>query len=385
MEEPQMGYRAYGSSALVEFLGQRVVYRNLVPSDGRLPSLDDLAPEFGLRGRVPRKAEGDYARVVAAMLRAARALTLPGTPIERLLFVGDTELNDGTAFRNICAAGGWPGWCFIGRDVLAAAPVHRVEGTIYSANRWAALPAFLSYVEAQGFPLDERTAAVIDIDKTAIGARGRNDQVINEARVEGVERTVADLLGDGFDRAAFYAAYDELNQAAYYGLTADNQDYLAYICLILGAGLFRLEDVVKAVVDGTLRSFEDFIGKVERRRSELARSGLTSIHDEVWARVCAGDPTPFKAFRYNEYLTTVARFDRLLGSSPEDFLRRRIAITQEVRAAALALQRRGALLFGLSDKPDEASLPSAAQVQAGMLPLHELETLVIGAMEPDQS
>jgi hypothetical protein len=380
-----MGYRAYGSFALVEFLGQRVVYRNLVPSDGRLPSLADLAPEFGLRGRVPRKAEGDYGRVVAAMLRAARALTLPGTPIERLLFVGDTELNDGTAFRNICAAGGWPGWCFIGRDALAAAPARRIEGSVYSANRWAALPAFLSYVEDRGFALDERTAVVIDIDKTAIGARGRNDQAINEARVEGVERTVADLLGDDFDQAAFRAAYDELNQAAYYGLTADNQDYLAYICLILGAGLFRLEDVIAAVRKGTLHSFEGYIGEVERRRSELARSGLTSIHDDVWARVCAGDPTPFKAFRYNEYLTTVARFDKLPDSSPEAFLQQRIAITQEVRAVALALQGRGALLFGLSDKPDEASVPSAAQAQAGMLPLHELETLAIGAIEQDQS
>ena len=380
-----MAYRAYGSSALAEFLGGRVVYRNLVPSDGRLPSLADLAPRFGLGRRVPRKAEADYGRVVAAMLRDARALSLPGTPIERLLFVGDTELNDGTAFRNICTAGQWPGWCFIGRDALAAEPAHRIEGAIYSANRWAALPAFLSYVEAQGYPLDERTAVVIDIDKTAIGARGRNDQVINEARVEGVERTVADLLGDGFDAEAFRAAYDELNQSAYYRLTADNQDYLAYICLILGAGLFQLEDVVEAVRDGTLHSFEAFIGEVERRRNELARSGLTSIHDEVWARVCAGDPTPFKAFRYNEYLTTVARFGRLPGSSPEAFLQQRIAITEEVRAAALALQRRGALLFGLSDKPDEASLPSAAQVQAGMLPLHELETLVIGAIEPDQS
>jgi hypothetical protein len=222
---------------------------------------------------------------------------------------------------------------------------------------------------------------VVDIDKTAIGARGRNDRVINEARVEGVERTVADLLGEGYDRAAFQAAYDELNQSRYYGLTGDNQDYLAYICLILGAGLFRLQDVIQAVEGGTLHSFEDFITEVQDRRAELARSGLTSIHDEVWARVRAGDPTPFKAFRYNEYLTTVARFGALPGVSPDAFLQRRIAITQEVREAALTLQERGALLFGLSDKPDEASLPNEVQARAGMAPLHALETLAVGAAE----
>jgi hypothetical protein len=108
---------------------------------------------------------------------------------------------------------------------------------------------------------------------------------------------------------------------------------------------------------------------------------LTSVHDKVWARVCAGDPTPFKAFRYNEYLTTVARFGALEDVSPEAFLQQRIAITQEVRAAALSLQDRGALLFGLSDKPDEASVPSKDQAAAGMVPIHELQTLVIGATE----
>jgi hypothetical protein len=377
-----MGYRAYGTVSLGEFLGERVVYRNLVPSDRRLPSLGDLDGQLCLEGRLPRKAEPDYGRVVAEMLREARRLTRPGSQIEWLLFIGDTELNDGTAFRNICAAGGWRGWCFIGRDAVNAAQAHNVEGAIYSANRWAALPAFLSYVQGEGCALDERTAVVVDIDKTAIGARGRNDQVINEARVEGVERTVADLLGEGFDRAAFRAAYDELNQSRYYGLTGDNQDYLAYICLILGAGLFRLEDVVEAVEGSKLRAFDGFIGDVQRRREELARSGLTSIHDEVWARVRAGDPTPFKAFRYNEYLTTVARFGGLPGVSAEAFLKQRIAVTQEVREAALLLQERGALLFGLSDKPDEASLPNEDQAQAGMRPLHALETLAVGAAEP---
>jgi hypothetical protein len=380
-----MGYHAYGTSSLQEFLGGRVVYRNLIPSDRRLPSLADLDDKLGLGGRVPRKAEPDYGRVVGEMLREARALALPGTRIERLLFIGDTELNDGTAFRNICAAGAWPGWCFIGRDALAVPPARSIEGSIYSANRWSVLPAFLSYVEGRGFPLDERTAVIVDIDKTAIGARGRNDQVINEARVEGVQCTVANLLGEGFDEAAFRAAYDELNQSPYYGLTADNQDYLAYICLILGAGLFQLEDVVEAVGIGALRSFEGFIGEVQRRREELARSGLTSIHDDVWTHARAGDPTPFKAFRHNEYLTTVARFGELPEASPEAFLQQRIAITQEVRAAALALHDRGALLFGLSDKPDEASVPNEAQAQAGMVPLHELQTLVVGALKEGQS
>jgi hypothetical protein len=236
------------------------------------------------------------------------------------------------------------------------------------------------FLEGKGFPLDEGTAVVIDVDKTAIGARGRNDGVIDQARVEGVQRTVADLLGPSFDEEAFRTAYDALNQPAYHAFTADNQDYLAYICLMLGAGLFTLDALVREVQAGSTRDFADFIARVEVRRAELAQTGLASVHDEVWRCVQAGDPTPFKAFRYNEYLTTVARFGDLPGAPAEEALAQRIAITQEVREAATALHERGTLIFGVSDKPDEASLPNEAQAEAGMRPLHHLETLAVGAV-----
>jgi hypothetical protein len=59
-------------------------------------------------------------------------------------------------------------------------------------------------------------------------------------------------------------------------------------------------------------------------------------------------------------------------------LAQRIVITQEIREIAFALRERGALIFGVSDKPDEASLPSEAQAKAGMKPLHHLETLAVG-------
>jgi hypothetical protein len=388
-----MTYKTYGLATLSEFLGDNVAYRNLVPSDPRLPSVADLRPGLGLAGGVlPRKSEPTYGRVVVEILRRARQLDRPDAEIERLLLIGDTQLNDGTAFHNVCAAGGWPGWAFIGRDTLSSPPEFKIEGDLYVANRWSALPDFLRFVEEKGFALDERAAAVIDIDKTAIGARGRNDHVINAARVEGVQRTVADLLGSDFDPDAFERAYDELNQTAYHPFTTDNQDYLAYICLMLGAGLFSLEEVVREVRAGSITNFNDFIARVQSRRAELAGSGLTPIHDKVWACVQAGDPTPFKAFRRNEYLTTVARFGgqpgalgapdapvgELLDASIEKLLDERIVLTQEVREAAHALRERGVLLFGVSDKPDEASLPTEKQAGEGMAALHHLEMVAVG-------
>jgi hypothetical protein len=385
-------FRTYGLTSLEEILGDFVVYRNLVPADSRLPSFSDLDLTSFLKpvrsgaptpARLPRKAEPDYGRVVAEMLRLARAIDRPGTPIERLIYIGDTRMNDVSAFRNLCTAGGWPGWAFIARDEMDRPPQVKIEDQLYLSNRWATLPDFLRLVEDKGLAVDERMAVVIDMDKTAIGARGRNDHVINQARVEGVKRTVADLLGPGFDEPAFRAAYDELNQSSYHPFTADNQDYLAYICLMVTAGLWELDALIREVEGGSLQRFADFIAQVEDRRTELAPTGLTSIHDDVWRRVQAGDPTPFKAFRYNEYLTTVARFGDLPRAAVTDVLAQRIVITQEVREAAAALRARGALIFGVSDKPDEASVPNKAQAEAGMRALHRLETVAVGEERRD--
>jgi len=372
-------YRTYGLTSLFELFGDRIVYRNLTPADRRLPSLSQLQRDLGLDDRtLPRKAEPAYGMVVAEMLRRTRTLDLPRTTVRRLVYIGDTQMNDSTAFRSICTAAEWPGWAFIGRDDMRMPAQVQIDGALYLCNRWSALPDFLRFAEKEGLALDEETAVVIDVDKTAIGARGRNDGVIDRARVDAVQRTVADLLGLSFDQAAFDTAYDTLRQATYHPFTADNQDYLAYICLMLGAGLSELETLIRRIQEGSVQHFADFITEVQGRRSKLARSGLTSIHDEVWRCFQQGDPTPFKTFRYNEYLTTVACFGDLPGASMEQVLAQRIVITEEVRQAAATLRERGALTFGVSDKPDEASLPNETQAQAGMRPLHRLQAVAVG-------
>jgi hypothetical protein len=226
--------------------------------------------------------------------------------------------------------------------------------------------------------VDEETAVIVDLDKTAVGARGRNDRVIDGARVEAVRRTVGDLLGDDFDAGAFQSAYDLLNQLEFHPFTADNQDYLAYICLILGSGLYDVDSLVEEVRAGRMASFQQFITEVDGRAGELPGS-LSQIHGGIYERVQQGDPTPFKAFRYTEYLATVERMGFLPeGAAVDRLLAEEIVITQEVRAAALDWLGQGALLFGLSDKPDEASVPSAELSAQGYLPIHRVETHIVG-------
>ena len=122
---------------------------------------------------------------------------------------------------------------FIGADRLQQEAKIEWQGPLMLANRWRALTDFVEWVQREGVPGDERTALLIDLDKTSLGARGRNDKVIDNARVRAVERTMQTALGEQFDAQAFRVVYDRLNQPEYHYFTADNQDYLAYICLMV--------------------------------------------------------------------------------------------------------------------------------------------------------
>jgi hypothetical protein len=375
--------KVYGRTAVHEFLGDFIVYRNLAPLDARLPSLEDVREEANVPPSVtPRKSQPAYARVIVKLLQAARALEAPGIELERLIYVGDTRMNDGTAFANIARAGAWPGLAFIASEIDEPTPSEIVSGetgTLYLASRWDAIADFEQFCREQGFPIDTNTAVIVDLDKTALGARGRNDHVINHARVEAVRRTVGELLGDAFDPDAFRAAYAELNQTAYHPFTTDNQDYLAYVCLILGSGLYHLEVLTNRVHRGEMTSFEQFIDEVDDQAGALP-SSLREIHRRIYARVQENDPTPFKAFRYNEYRATVERMGCLGDdASDQELLAREIVITQEVRQAALRWRAAGALLFGLSDKPDEASIPTDDLAARGYESIHRVETHALGA------
>ena len=369
-------------ATLADFLGDFVVYRNLEPADGRLRGLKHIWPEIGLGSyRIPRKAEPIYADAILHFLRQAQALRGVARPLARLLYIGDTRLLDGTAYRNLRTASGWPGWAFIASEDKQAEPHVEMEGDLYLANRWAALADFLDFVQAQGLALDEATVAVIDLDKTALGARGRNHRAVDAARVEGVRRTVEEVLGANFDEAAFRAIYDELNQPRYHPFTADNQDVLAYVCLMIVGGVYDYEKLMGDIAAGRMSSFEQFVETCHRALDQRGDSpaALRSVHAEVYGNFQRGDPTPFKSFRRQEYLATMARMDFL----PDDtelgvLLREEITLTREVAEAAHWLQARGVLCFGISDKPDEASLPTPAQAEEGYPALHRARMKVVG-------
>jgi hypothetical protein len=372
----------YGRTSISEFLDDRVVYRNLVPIDPRLPSLDSLRSLIGLApGSTPRKTTTEYARVISKIIVAAQQVDSPETPIKRVIFIGDTLLNDSNAFMNICQAGKWPGLAFIGADVDAPLKTDIKDmgaGVVMHANRWTALGSFEKFCREGGFLMDRGTAVLLDLDKTTIGARGRNDQVINQARVEAATQTIRDVLGDQFDPESFQDTYDTFNQVEFHPFTTDNQDYLVYICLIVGSGLYQKGVLVQSIEEGVLADFEVFLREVDRKSAQLPPE-IKAMHQDVFNRVQKGDPTPFKAFREAEYLATADRMGKMEPGSPVgELLSREIVITHEVRQLMLAWREQGCLLFGLSDKPDEASIPTPELESRGYKPIHRIEASVVG-------
>ena len=109
-----------------------------------------------------------------------------------------------------------------------------------------------------------------------------------------------------------------------------------------------------------------------------AGGALREVHETIDASVRNGDPTPFKRFRRQEFISTMENMGHMPDTaSVSELLQEEITLTEEFFTAAQWLKQRGCILLCLSDKPDEASMPHS-RVSPDMLPLHQAETHRIG-------
>ncbi|NLT74322.1 MAG: hypothetical protein GXX94_09060 [Chloroflexi bacterium] len=362
---------------LSDVLGQRVIYRNLAPQDPGLPGLRDLWSQAGLASYlIPRKTSVEYARTVWLILEHAQRARGEPQPLERVLLIGDSARNDGGVARNMALER--PSRAFIGTEDRTLPPSARIDGDQMSANRWSALSEMLRWLECSAFRCDESTAVLVDLDKTLIGARGRNDPIIDLARVRAAERTASGALGATFDVEGFRRLYARLIRPECHWITEDNQDYVAYLCVMVVGDVFPEPSFWTALETREISSLMVFCDRCEDRADRMS-SGLLRAHREVRAGLLSQDPTPFKSFRNDEFLETIALMDLLPDTStPEEVLASEIAITAEVLEVCRLLAARGALVFGLSDKPDEASLPTAKLAERGYRPIHDTVMKVHG-------
>ncbi|MBK8045952.1 MAG: hypothetical protein IPK16_01720 [Anaerolineales bacterium] len=210
--------------------------------------------------------------------------------------------------------------------------------------------------------------------------KGATTKVIDRARLNGIFRTMDAVLGAEFNATEFERDYAELNRSKYHLLTADNQDYLAYICLVLNTNLISLDEVMREVETSSLDNFEQFIRWVNSRMMINPAAGelLREVHEAVNASVRVGDPTPFKRFRRQEFVCTLEHMGNLPDTATvPELLQGEITLTEEVYQLAQWLRARGAIMLCLSDKPDEASMPHP-RISPELQPLHIAETHRVG-------
>ena len=396
----------FGLSSLDELIGDLVVYRNLEPITRRISGLKSARYQLGLPNDiVPRKQDKSYAQVALWILEQAQQRR--AAAVDELLFIGDTLSGDGNTFqvmRSLRAVGAssfddeeqidvvngaiMPSACFIGNEKANEPEQYAANDAtgMFEANRWSQLVDWIHWAQQNGLRLDENTVVVLDLDKTAIGARGRNNRAIDVARLKGLYRTVGSLLGDKFNIKLFTQHYEHLNRARYHHLTGDNQDYLAYICLVLNNDGLDCADLLERIEGGAVQTFEQFV-----RYAEVCIAGggrvseaMRQAHEAVNTAVSLGDPTPFKQFRREEFLATLEHMNNLDDDVPaEERFHQEICITQEVREAVLWLKERGCLIISFSDKPDESSLPHRTR-HRGKQPIHKAKTHAIGVSIVDQ-
>jgi hypothetical protein len=346
--------------SIAELTDDRVLYRSLEPVDATLPGLRALGPELGLApGYLPRKRDAAYAQVVLEIARIAQRRR--DARIGLLLVLGDTD-NDRYLGRTLAQISGVPTFTFIGCEKPDLPSELVWHESLATASRWSLITQFIATIAERHDQVSSREiVALVDIDKTLLGPRGRSDGGIDAARVEAAELTAAALLGDAFNIGDFRVAYRELCRSSYHPFTEDNQDFVAYTALLISTGASDLEAVRRAVQDGS-----GFAALIARDGVALP-DRMQPVHRMIVAATCAGDPTPFKQFRHQEFATTTARM--LNGELP---------LCGELFAALTRLRNNGALCIAASDKPDEASLPDNEQRQAGMLPLHHTPAFVRG-------
>ena len=371
-------YEVHGLVSLSEFLDDRVVFRDLQPVDRNYQGFNQCAREFGLDpSDIPRKTDPDYDKVAVWIVDHIQEHR-SDVEIQELLFVGDTRGSDLVAFQKMVTYADWKGSCFIGNEELDQDPAlnWEIHPLLVSANRWSLIADWIEGLAEARMAMDNRTAVIVDIDKTLIGAQGRNHQVINDARVTSLRKSLEVHMAANFDFDNFRSVYDQITRPEFQKLTVDNEDYIIYICLMIMGGVTNIKEIGD-LVDQNM-SFLHLVRWISTKTDKPLVMQLRQIHDQYQMCTRTGDRTPFKQFRRQEFLETTSRMG--IHSKPisaNERLDSEICITQEVRELCEWLNQRECLLVAISDKPKEASMPHL-RWHKGMLPVHRTPTHSVG-------
>jgi PAS domain S-box-containing protein len=242
-------------------------------------------------------------------------------------------------------------------------------------------------------PIDESTVNLLQTIGRQVGFAIENARLFEETSKFklGIERAgdaifMTDTTGKilyinpAFTSVYGYSATDAMGQTPRIlksGLMGE-EDYRSFWKTLLSRNSVTGE-IINKTKDGRLVNIAGTNSPILDEKGNIL--GFLAVHHDITSTKQAEEAirqSERALQRQNEYLATAARFGVQTGETLETALFQRIMITEEVRQTAGDMRRRGILVFGLSDKPDEASFPSSEQARKGMQPLHRLETACVG-------
>ncbi len=349
-----MSEKLYRRGRLSDFFENNIVFRELEPVNKNLPGFSVLKGKLGLR-ILPRKKDKEYVKVLSEMFRAAGSFS-------KIIYIGDTLMSDLSVINNFAESGLFKTIGIITREGEVDG-FEENENYIFSGS-WANLPDVLAHIENKFFSVDKSTVVIIDIDKTAIGARGRNEKAIDRARMDAIFMLAKKAFKD-ISAEEFLSIYDKVNKREFFSVTEDNQDFVSILSMLVYGGALGLADLRIA------QSILNLLKSIKTKNSVLLEYAETVLQN-----VKAQNPTAFPQFRKAEFEKTITRMDFMQDETPVGtLLSEEITITGEVYDAALDLKSRGALVFGVSDKPGLSSIP---QEGSTLPPIYEKAMKIYG-------
>jgi hypothetical protein len=345
----------YRRGKLNTIFEDNIVFRELNPINKALPQFEEIKQVLHL-DTLPRKKDILYAKVLSYIFKSMR-------DFKKILYIGDTLMSDGSVIRNLAQ----------NREFQVAGIITREgekeklesDGEILLNTRWQKLPDAVKILENSGFSIDKKTVLVIDIDKTAIGARGRNDGAIDRARMDAIFQIASDIFGS-IDRKNFFGIYSRVNRKDLFHITADNQDIVSIVSILVYGGAINFSQLEE------LHNGEEVLRKCIKNTG----GRLKDVTLSVYKNIKNGNPTPFPMFRKAEFEKTIKRMDFLSDDvSVSDLLTKEITTTEEVFDCATRAKDRGGLVFGVSDKPALSTIPCP---DTDLPPIYEKEMKIFG-------
>ncbi|MGB9694620.1 MAG: hypothetical protein ACP5SB_01385 [Caldisericaceae bacterium] len=305
-----------------------IVFRELRPIKEGLSSFEELGNKS--HKGFPRKKDKEYAAILCQIFRSAMSFS-------KIVYIGDTFLSDLAVIENIKE---------LGYDVFG---VITDETGKNSESKYPYIVFNNSWDQLSNYVVDKinnETVLVVDIDKTAIGARGRNDSSVDKARTDAI-LDLAKRVFKNPEKDEFMRLYHYIHAKDFLNFTQDNQDIVSILSLIIYSNAISFDDFSSFA---KTRKFEEFIQDVK------VQGELVPLVDEVRTNIREDNATLFPTFRRIELEKTLNRMDFLPDDTPiEKLLEEEILITGEVYRIGIRANEKGALVFGVSDKPEKAS------------------------------